>query len=99
MRVNRQLALRGHTKHVNNLEAARTRCVFNAHAYAERAGIELLAKALLDLGDLLRGSLLVGSWPALRQDSTFRQRRTEHKRPRGYVAGRRTVMYQRVIFF
>ena len=85
-------------EHVDDLEPSRSGSVFNAHADAERPGIQLLAQVLLHLFNLLRSGVFFGGGPALRQDVAVGQRRPENQRARRQMARRGSVMDERVAF-
>ena len=107
VRIDRQLALRGHAEHVDHFESGRARCVLNAHADAECAGVEFVAQALLYLLDLLGRCWFIRCRSALGQDlgnagtrvnHARIQRCTEDQRPRRGMAGGCAVVDQRVPF-
>jgi hypothetical protein len=70
--IHRQLALGSYAEHVDHLEPRGPWDVLNAHADAERAGVELIAQALLNVSNLFGGGRFVGRGSAFRQDGAVR---------------------------
>ncbi len=99
MREYRHVPRRGNAKHVDHLEAARAGGVLNAHADAQRPGIQFPVQPLLHPLDLLRRRRLVGRRTRLRQYGGIMNGRTERQRASGKMARGRAVVDQGAALF
>jgi hypothetical protein len=99
VRIDRHAPLGSDAKHVNHFQPGCSRCVLNAHANGQAAGVKFRAQTILYLRDLLGSRRLIGGGTALGQDVSGRQRISEYQSPRSHMACRSAVMNQRVAFF
>ena len=105
VRVNRHPPLGSETEYFNHFQSRCSRCVLDSHPNGQSAGVQLRAQLLLHAFDLFRCSVLIGGgatfWEDLRDAgvnffSTSRQRRAEDLSACSHMAGRRSVVDQRM---